>query len=235
MIPVLQTTPVPGPSTDGFDPFLHSIEDAELASDPETVHHVLRRMTGREVMVGTLSGQVVVARLVGATTLEFDRPPPITPDEEVAVTDHRTLPDGSAQYLGFRALVGGIERTGKGWVARTFLPRQCYLHPGRSHARLDFGLEAELEIELENERVPARGVDVSPGGLGVRVPAEFGFLTGRKLRVHFRFSDQIIQVPAEVRSAVMRDEGETVRLGLQFLRYSPELEERLLSLINAQG
>lgn len=210
----------------GFDPFLRDLPHAEVLRTPAAIRRAIDALAGREVMVGGADGQLSLARLEEPLALVYEGPCPLVVGQEVAVSDHRGL-----RYVGFRAVVGAVfcgahERP----TARLFMPRQAVFYPGRRHRRLDGVLGASVLIEYEDAMVPARGLDLSMAGVGLLIDEADGFVMGQDFRVHLKFHDEMVTIPARVRSATVLSQG--VRLGVEFLAHDEVLASRFLAALD---
>lgn len=212
------------PSPLPFDPFLRELEGAERVADLDGIRRAVDSMLGREVMLATDDGEVVVGRCHEPLCVRVPGDVPVEIGQTVSVTDHRDV-----QYVAFRAVVGAIQQEAGVRILRLFVPREAFFYPGRRHVRIDGVLGADLILEFDDQLTVARGVDVSMGGIGVRVAASDGFVIGKIFTVHMHFSDGPVSLPARVRTAVVA--GDDVRLGLEFAARSEALERRVRSAL----
>ncbi|MFZ4735362.1 MAG: PilZ domain-containing protein [Bradymonadia bacterium] len=211
-----------------FDPFLRSTEGAESVRELDAICRGLESMLHRDVLLASPDGVICVARCEGP--LAFVVPAPglrasVSAGDSLAISDHRGV-----QYVGFHAVVAQVERLDDGGARVTVLrPAEALFYPGRRHLRLDGALGAEVELGMEGRRTRATGVDVSMGGIGVRIPLDEGFVIGQIFTVHLDFGGARVALPARVRTALVVD-GE-IRLGLEFAGRSEGLEHRLLDAL----
>lgn len=216
------------PSPAPFDPFLTRTRGAEVARDPATIARALDLVRGREVVVATGDGVVTVARAVAPRGLLFDAGPPVAAGDVVAVTDQR-----GDEYLGFRAVVGAVTTTPEGPVAHVFEPQAVLFYPGRRQPRLEGALGADVVLETTEGLLAARATDVSCGGVGVVLATDAGLAVGVLLAVHFHFPEGAVELPARVRSLVVREAD--VRVGLQFVGWSDALAFRVRLALDGGG
>ncbi len=209
------------PTPPGFDPFLRETDGAEVAHDTDGVMRAIAAVQGREVVVAcdavNFVGTAMVCDHLG---MEMAGPCPIEVGQEVAVSDHRGL-----RYVGYRAVVGAVYPTRGRTMLRLFTPRSAVFYPGRRFVRLDGSLDAHVVVEVDDELIPARGIDISMGGLGLMIPASAGFVVGQSFIVHMRFPDGTLSLPAQVRSASVEIEG--IRLGVEFAGHDAQLHARV--------
>ncbi len=209
------------PTPPGFDPFLRHTEGAEVADDEDGIARALAAVKGREVVIACDEASYVgTAMAADHLTLEVTGPCPLRVGHEIAVSDHRGL-----RWVGYRAVVGAVYRENGKQMLRLFTPLTAVFYPGRRHVRLDGALGAHIVIEVDDELVPARGADISMGGLGLVLPHDCGFVVGQSFTVHVRFADCTLTLPAQVRSASVSTTG--VRLGVEFAGHHPELHEKI--------
>ena len=206
--------------TPPFDPFLQDLGGVESVSDLDSIRRAVASMIGREVMLATHEGDLIVARGVEPLVFQVEGDTPLAVGQTVALTDHRGV-----QFVGFRATIGAIVQASEGRHVRLFVPREAIFYPGRRHVRIDGTLGADVVLEFDDQVTVARGVDVSMGGVGVRTAASDGFIIGQIFTVHLHFGDGSLSIPARVRTAMVL--GEDVRLGLEFAARNDELERRL--------
>ncbi len=218
-LPARPVSPLP------FDPFLREVEGAERVTDLDGVRRAVSTLLGREVMVGTDGAELLIARCIEPLTLRMEQLADIRPGTTVAVSDHRGV-----QFVGFRAAVGSVVHEAGATLLRLFVPSEAYFYPGRRYVRIDGAMGADVVLEYDDQIMPARTMDVSMGGIGLRIPASDGFVIGQVFIVHLNFSDATLSLSARVRTAVV--EGEEVRLGLEFAARSPMLEERIRSVLS---
>lgn len=216
------------PTLAPFDPFLRQVEGAEQVTDTDSIRRAVGSMVGREVMLATDAGELVVASGLEPLAFRVADEVELTIGQAVALTDHRDV-----QFVGFRAVIGAIQRDEDGRVVRLFVPREAVFFPGRRHVRIDGALGADVVLEWEDQVTVARGVDVSMGGIGVRTDVRDGFCIGQIFTVHLHFGDRSLSLPARVRTAVVL--GEDVRLGLEFAARHEEFERRIRAALRERA
>lgn len=213
------------PTPAGFDPFLRHTEGAEVATDDEGITRALAAVRGCEVVVACdAAGFVGTGVVADHLAIEIHGACRLRVGHEVAVSDHRGL-----RYVGYRAVVGAVYQSNGKDMIRLFTPRSAVFYPGRRHVRLDGALGAHILVEVDDALVPARGIDISMGGLGLVIPHEAGFVVGQSFLVHIRFADCTLTLPAQVRSASVNTRG--VRLGVEFAGHNPELYDKIRSAL----
>jgi hypothetical protein len=211
-----------------FDPFLREVTGAEVVTDLDSIRRAVARMVGREIMLATDDGDLIVARGIEALTVRIEDDVDLVVGQTIALTDHRDV-----QFVGFKATIGALQREVDHRIVRLFVPREAVFYPGRKHVRIDGTLGADVVLEFDDQVTVARGVDVSMGGIGVRTDAQDGFVIGQVFTVHMHFGDRSLSLPARVRTAVVL--GEDVRLGLEFAARNEEFERRVRGALGAQS
>jgi hypothetical protein len=207
---------------------LRSNKGAESVRELDAICRGLESMLHRDVLLASPDGAISVARCEGPLVFIVAAPGfrgAISAGDSLAVSDHRGV-----QYVGFHAVVAQVEGLDDGSDRVTVLrPAEALFYPGRRHVRLDGALGAEVELGMEGRRTRASGVDVSMGGIGVRIPLDEGFVIGQVFTVHLDFGGVRVALPARVRTALVVD-GE-IRLGLEFAGRSEGLEHRVLEAL----
>ena len=101
--------------------------------------------------------------------------------------------------------------------------------PSRENNRYTIPLQLEIEVSQGfgkgKERVTARPVDLSIGGVACYVPSHKAYRVGKRFRIF------IADFPcfAEVRN--MSVEGDLTRLGMSFIRLELDIQERIVDAI----
>ena len=218
-----------------LDPFLRKLDGAETVRRLDAVNRAALMVVGRAVTIGTDSGDLRTGHCTELLNFRVEGSGSLEVGETVSIT----YPQGS-QFFGLRAAVASSTRDDEVVeVVRVFAPREAYIFPGRQHVRLEGALGAKIALKFEDLEIEARGIDVSVGGLGVSVgglgvviPAAAGFVIGQSFDVRLDFGDEVISLEAQVRAAVV--EGDSVRLGLEFVSRCEALEARILSAVSAK-
>ncbi|MSP73848.1 MAG: PilZ domain-containing protein [Myxococcales bacterium] len=217
-----------------LDPFLRRLDGVETVRHRDAVNRAALIVVGRAVTIGTDSGDLRTGHCTELMNFRVEGSGSLEVGETVSIT----YPRGS-QFFGLRAAVASSTRDGEAEVVRVFAPREAYIFPGRQHVRLEGTLGAKVVLKVEDLEIEARGIDVSTGGLGVSVggigvliPAADGFVIGHSFDVRLDFGDEVISLEAKVRTAVV--EGDSVRLGMEFVSRSEALEARILSAVSAK-
>ncbi len=198
----------------GFDPFLRELEGAEVATDTASMERALRFLTAKELVVASGDGRLEVGFLQDPRHLEFQRCP-FFPGSDLALSDHQGI-----HYVGVR--VRAAHQLGE--VLFLEPPQMAVFFPGRRQLRLDGALGAQAILECENELIPARAIDLSMGGMGLRI-ALGEYQIAQELIIHLQIREQSFSLPAQIRN-VRRDEEE-IRLGLQFGIHSEALSSMI--------
>lgn len=188
-----------------FDPFLHNVDGAEQSSDLMAIQRVLAALEGKEVLMALDDGRLEVVEFKGPLTLIPDGPFDVDRGQPVAISYHREI-----RYAAFRTRIQAVT------PHRIELerPQQVIFWPGRGNIRLESALGAQITLEHEGVLRPAQGVDISIGGVGVRLSDAQGITQEETLVVHLTFDEEIISLPAQVKSISRGGEGQ--RLGLAF-------------------
>ena len=211
-----------------LDPFLRKLDGAETVRRLDAVNRAALMVVGRAVTIGTDSGDLRTGHCTELLNFRVEGSGSLEVGETVSIT----YPQGS-QFFGLRAAVASSTRDNEvEEVVRVFAPREAYIFPGRQHVRLEGALGAKIALKFEDLEIEARGIDVSVGGLGVVIPAAAGFVIGQSFDVRLDFGDEVISLEAQVRAAVV--EGDSVRLGLEFVSRCEALEARILSAVSAK-
>ncbi len=211
-----------------LDPFLRKLDGAETVRRLDAVNRAALMVVGRAVTIGTDSGDLRTGHCTELLNFRVEGSGSLEVGETVSIT----YPQGS-QFFGLRAAVASSTRDDEVVeVVRVFAPREAYIFPGRQHVRLEGALGAKIALKVEDLDIEARGIDVSVGGLGVVIPAAAGFVIGQSFDVRLDFGDEVISLEAQVRAAVV--EGDSVRLGLEFVSRCEALEARILSAVSAK-
>ena len=211
-----------------LDPFLRKLDGAETVRRLDAVNRAALMVVGRAVTIGTDSGDLRTGHCTELLNFRVEGSGSLEVGETVSIT----YPQGS-QFFGLRAAVASSTRDDEVVeVVRVFAPREAYIFPGRQHVRLEGALGAKIALKVEDLDIEARGIDVSVGGLGVVIPAAAGFVIGQSFGVRLDFGDEVISLEAQVRAAVV--EGDSVRLGLEFVSRCEALEARILSAVSAK-
>ena len=211
-----------------LDPFLRKLDGAETVRRLDAVNRAALMVVGRAVTIGTDSGDLRTGHCTELLNFRVEGSGSLEVGETVSIT----YPQGS-QFFGLRAAVASSTRDNEvEEVVRVFAPREAYIFPGRQHVRLEGALGAKIALKVEDLDIEARGIDVSVGGLGVVIPAAAGFVIGQSFDVRLDFGDEVISLEAQVRAAVV--EGDSVRLGLEFVSRCEALEARILSAVSAK-
>ncbi|MFN3201756.1 MAG: PilZ domain-containing protein [Bradymonadia bacterium] len=199
-----------------FDPFLHNVDGAEQSREPLVVQRILAALEGKEVLLAVDDGRLEVVRYQGPLTLIPEGPFSIGLGQPVSISYHREL-----RYAAFRSRVQSTE----GGQLRLERPAQVIFWPGRESIRVDSTLGAQITLEHDGDLYPAQGLDISMGGVGVKVTGPEALGAGETLVVHLSFDQEQLQLPAHVRS--VHQSGEYKRLGLEFGAASDALAVRI--------
>lgn len=101
--------------------------------------------------------------------------------------------------------------------------------PPRENNRYTIPLQLEIELSRGfgkgKERIPARPVDLSIGGVACHVPIDKAFKVGKRFRIF------IADFPcfAEVRNVSVEDQF--MRVGMSFIRLELDIQERIVDAI----
>ncbi|MGQ0621258.1 MAG: flagellar brake protein [Panacagrimonas sp.] len=92
------------------------------------------------------------------------------------------------------------------------------------------GLPRAAVIDLAGVARPARVLDMSRGGLGLRVDSDSRFVPGAEVNLHVSLADFDFATDAEVRHVTRSEDG--FRIGLQLLIGDPILDQKLGQAVN---
>ncbi|MCA9539130.1 MAG: PilZ domain-containing protein [Myxococcales bacterium] len=205
---------------EAFDPFLFDLPGADEADDPVTLSQVANGLVRHEVMIAVDSGVIETGEMVSRLVVRLAPDTRVRHGDGVAVSFHEGY-----RYTGFRTSVVLVEETEGGLMASLRAPERVVFSPGRQHLRLDGVLGARVMLEVDDALFPARGLDLSMGGLGVMIAEVDAASVHSPLLVHLAFPDDRLTLEAHVRSA--RSDGEDVRLGIEFVEPPASLLRRI--------
>ena len=211
--------PSTGISGLSFDPFLRDIHGADVVHATEGIFRAITALRRHDIVVAYRE-RVDQGWLEGPFSLRLSGRCPLRVGDEVSLS----LTQGR-RHVGVRTSVADVVCTDNGTAVRLSQPSFAVFAPGRRHMRVKGSLGAKLVVDLGGRRMPARGLDISIGGIGLILDDYLEVEVGDRAHIYFDFHEERVCLPATVRRTILGSDGPG--LGLEFDHHDPRIARRL--------